>query len=267
MPVDLLLVRNGTSEGALAIKKARMGDSAQLSHDIVKTHSSKWRLSEFGRIQAKSTGRWIRDNFKQPFNAFLTGEYVRSLETAASLELPDAQWIPSLYLRPRDFGEFAALDYIKHDRVFTRSIKDRKRDAFYWTPPNGESIAHLTLRTERVIHWIRHHVPPEGSAIIVTHKDVMETMRIRIERISQIDYSERILCADDAIKLNYCSVLHYTRKNPINGTIEPMYRWFRVVTPWMGKKFLSTPFQLIEHKKYNNDEILTEVSNIPTILD
>ena len=266
MPVDLILVRNGISEGTIALKKANLGDSGLLSHEFVRQHSSKWKLTEFGRIQAKSTGKWIKENFNQPLDSFITGEYVRSLETAALLDLPQAEWVPSLYLRPRDFGEFAALNYNSIDKEFFKNMKERIRDSFYWTPPNGESIAHLTLRTERVIHWIRHHVSPNGSAIIVTHKDVMETFRIRIERISQIDYKSKILHPKEPNRLNYCSLIHYTRKNPNTGEILPRYKWMRIITPWMGKKYLSTNFENIEHRTYSNEELLTEVSIFPKLL-
>lgn len=266
LPIDLVIVRNGTSEGSIALQKYQKGGANEMFvSDLMSMHSSKWRLTEFGRIQARATGKWIMETFDHPFDAYMTGEYVRSLETAACLNLPEAQWIPSLYLRPRDFGSFSQFDREFNKKEQEQHMKERARDAFYWTPPNGESIAHLTLRTERVIHWIRNHVPCTGSAIIVTHRDVMETMRIRLERVAQMDYSSKIANPPNHLKLNYCSVLQYTRRNPKTGEVVPRYQWFRVVTPWMGKNYIPSNFEEIITRHYGNTELLAEISNVPRL--
>ena len=261
LPVDLLLVRNGKSEGAIAISKARLGKKTEINERFLHLHNSKWRLTHAGVKQAKITGKWIRENFPNKFDVYLTGEYNRSLETAASLDLPDAKWMPSLYLRPRDYGLLASLDFLPDKNEIQKHLANRERDAFYWTPPNGESIAHLTLRTERVIHFLRTHVPTNGSAIIVTHRDVMETMRIRLEHILQLDYHEVIMNAKDPFKLDYCSVLHYTRRNPKTGEISPLYRWMRIVTPWIGKKGLDREFIEFKIKSYTNDSLIREIGS------
>ena len=264
LPVDLVLVRNGICEGSVALRKAFGGNDPQFIEKLKQSHSSKWRLTDFGKLQAKSTGQWLRENFGT-FNAFLTGEYIRSLETAACLGLPGAIWFPSLYLRPRDFGSFSVADANFDEKEYEEHYKNRERDSFYWTPPNGESIAHVTMRAERVIHWIRRHVPSDGSCIIVTHKDVMEAMRIRLERISQLDYTRKILNCPPKFALNYASVLHFTRRNPKTQEVVPRYRWMRVVTPWMGKSYNSSDYSEIVINHYGNAELLVEVSNSPKL--
>ena len=146
-------------------------------------------------------------------------------------------------------------------------MRDKSRDAFYWTPPNGESIAHLTLRTERVIYWIRNHVPENGSALIVTHKDVMESLRIRIERISQMDYKEKVDDPPNQHKLQNASILQYTRRNPKTNEIVPHYRWMKILTPWLGKYYIPKDFEPIIMKHYGNSELIGEVSNVPHIFN
>ncbi|KAK8892453.1 hypothetical protein M9Y10_029682 [Tritrichomonas musculus] len=269
LPIDLLIVRNGASDGSVAIHggKRKKEIVTHFRNELRKAHNSKWRLTDFGVFQARAAGRWISENFKLPFNAYLTGEYVRSLETAGNLNLKGAKWIPSLYLRPRDFGSFAKLDREFSQAEFNEILKEKARDAFYWTPPNGESIAHLSLRTERVIHWMRNRVPEEGSVIIVTHKDMMDSIRIRIERISQLDYKEKI--ADPPCKhiLYYGSILQYTRRNPKTGEVVPHYQWMRILTPWLGKYFIPSEFEQIVIKHYGNAELIGEVSNVPHIFE
>ena len=268
LPIDLLLVRNGISEGAIMIKKAQKEKNSIELESLCQTHSSRWRLTDFGRLQSKSTGKWISDHFHGNFDAYMTGEYVRSIETAANLNLINAKWNPSLYLRPRDFGYFSNFKPNNLDpSEFEKLINERSRDIFYWRPPNGESIANLALRAERVLHWIRYHVPPEGKAIIVTHKDIIETFRIKLERISQMDYPNLIKNPSKKLSLNYCSILHYTRRNPKTGEVIPNYQWLRVVTPWMGKEFTPEGFQDIVSKHYGNIELLSEVSNVPHLFE
>ena len=261
LPIDLVLVRNGQSEGAIAITKARLGQKKEINDHFLHLHNSRWRLTKRGVSQAKITGEWIKENFPHKFDAYLTGEYSRSLETAASLGLPGAKWMPSLYLRPRDYGVLATLDFLPDKNELQKHMQNRERDAFYWTPPNGESIAHLTLRTERVIHYIRTYVPTNGSAIIVTHRDVMETMRIRLEHILQLDYPEVIMNAKGPFKLDYCSVLHYTRRNPKTGELSPLYKWMRIVTPWLGKEGTDRSFMPIKFRKFTNETLLSEIGS------
>lgn len=263
MPIDLVLVRNGTSDGTIALKRMRRTKDSFIDPKLFQMHNSRWRLTEFGSLQAKASGKWIRENFKKPFYAHIAGEYFRSLETAAKLGIPDARWVPSIYLRPRDFGSLSNLDSPLSSQEYKEHMSEKARDSFYWTPPNGESIAHLSLRTERVIHWISQHVPPEETALIVTHKDIMETFRIQIEKISQLDYTKMIVQCPPEQQIHHCSILHFTRRNPLTGEVIPTYGWMRVVTPWMGRKFTDNEFVAIVKKRYGNEELLAEISNFP----
>lgn len=267
LPIDLLIVRNGTSDGSIIIHGGYRNTEMvkKYRQKLSKVHNSKWRLTKFGIFQARAAGKWITENFQRPFDAYMTGEYVRSLETAGSLDLSAAKWIPSLYLRPRDFGSFAKLDRKFSQSEFNEILKEKSRDAFYWAPPNGESIAHLSLRTERVIHWMRHRVPEDGAVIIVTHKDVMDSIRIRIERISQMDYKEKIADPPFRHTLYYGSILQYTRRNPKTGEVVPHYQWMRILTPWLGKHFIPKEFETIVMKHYGNAELIGEISNVPHI--
>lgn len=266
-PIDMVIVRNAISEGSLAIKKKQLGLTYQIDEKLQNTHPSRWRLTNFGRMQAAETGNWINEHFPHQFNAYLTGEFVRSIETAATMKLKGALWKPSLYLRPREFGNYSILSRGVSPKQITaqRNIKEKIRDSFYWTPPNGESIAQLTLRTERVIHWIRNRVPQDGAVVIVTNKDIMEALRIRIEKISQLDYDRRILHCPKNEMLHYCSILHYSRRNPKTGEIVPRYSWMRVCTPWLGKNYSKEDFKEIHERSYKNEELLAEVSNVPCL--
>lgn len=113
MPVDLVLVRHGQSEGNLAQRLCRQqqqqraegsstssdkksggpgtgGASAgQTSSDKAteasgvwskefrERHNSLYRLTDKGRMQAAVAGRWIRSNVATLFDKYFTSEYVR----------------------------------------------------------------------------------------------------------------------------------------------------------------------------------------------
>jgi broad specificity phosphatase PhoE len=270
-PVNLLLIRNGISEGPFAIKEIQETGSAQLASRLTSIHASKWRLSEEGRKQSEMAGAWIRKRFQKGIDCYLTGEYVRSLETAGILNLPNARWRKSLYLRTRDLGSILPialwpnlslenLDISQDNSEFQRIMEEKNRDRYYWTPPDGESIAQLALRTERVLHWIRHHVQASGTALIVTHKDVMESIRIRLERISPLNYSRWIENPPHDMRLNYGSILQYTRMNPNTKEVVPSYRWVRVVTPYERE---DPGFRSIYSHHNGDEDLLAEISNIP----
>lgn len=267
LPVDLFLVRNGISEGSVVIKRRR--NDYQFPPKVLRAfssvHSSRWRLTQLGQLQARATGRWIAEQHPDAFGAYLTGEYVRSLETSCLLDLPGASWLPSLYLRPRDYGRHSALGGGAGRAQRERVMAARKRDSFYWAPPNGESLAHMKLRIERVMSWIRKNVPSSGAAIVVANKDVLESVRIKIEQISQMDYMEKIIQPPKRHTLHNCSVLQYTRRNPLTGEIVPEYKWMRIATPWLGRRFVPEQFEQIIGKYYSNSELLTEVSNVQRI--
>jgi broad specificity phosphatase PhoE len=260
-PANLVVVRNGISEGIVALRKYTEDHDPVAANRLIDLHGSKWRLTDTGRDQAKSAGQWLIDQYPDGFNVHLSGEYVRSLETAASLGLPEVRWVKSLYLRRRDYGSYSVL------AALPQPLAEAKRDRYYWTPPNGESIAQLALRTERVLYWIRHHIPPDGSALIVTHKDVMESIRIAIEKISPLDYEEMIEHPTDDFRLEHGSVLQYTRRNPNTGEMVPTYRWVSVVTPWNRKNLEKVNWHGLYTRHNGSQELLAEVSNVPHLFE
>jgi broad specificity phosphatase PhoE len=77
-PINLVLVRNGTSEGVVAMRKLKdregKGDPTLLDRFLAR-HSSKWRLTQTGLRQAHAAGRWLHENFPDGFDVHLTGEY------------------------------------------------------------------------------------------------------------------------------------------------------------------------------------------------
>jgi broad specificity phosphatase PhoE len=92
LPIDLIFVRHGQSEGNVANKASRRADNHFFTPEFRARHSREFRLTDKGILQAKSAGEWLRANVPQPLDRFYVSDYIRAKETAALLELPQASW-------------------------------------------------------------------------------------------------------------------------------------------------------------------------------
>lgn len=80
------------------------GDHSLYSGAFLKRHSSLWRLTDRGRDQAVSAGQWLRENLGQPpIYRYYVSEYIRAMETAGLMNLPNAKWFVEVQLRERDW--------------------------------------------------------------------------------------------------------------------------------------------------------------------
>ena len=102
LPIDIIFVRHGQSEGNVANKASRKGDNSFFTPGFRERHSRAFRLTDKGIEQAKSAGLWLKKNIPMPIDRFYVSDYVRAKETAIHLELPSAQWRTEYQLRERD---------------------------------------------------------------------------------------------------------------------------------------------------------------------
>jgi len=84
-PMELVLVRHGQSEGNEAVARSKKGDLSAYVPDFQKKHSSSYRLTDKGLLQARVAGRYIREHVSEKFDRYYTSEYVRAMETAGLL--------------------------------------------------------------------------------------------------------------------------------------------------------------------------------------
>ena len=90
MPIDLVLVRHGESEGNVAFRQAHAGDHSLFNDGFLKRHSSRWRLSPHGVEQAHAAGDWLRQHVADSFDRYYVSEYLRAMETAGHLGFGEA---------------------------------------------------------------------------------------------------------------------------------------------------------------------------------
>jgi NAD+ kinase len=264
MPLDLVLVRHGESEGNVARKFSDGGDDSIFTEEFCNRHNSRLRLTDRGRDQARAASVWLRENVGERFDRYLVSGFLRAMETAALLNLPDAQWYQDFYLRERDLGMFDIMPEGEKRTKYPEVFHRYRLDPFYWTPPNGESMAQLCLRIDRVLQTL-HRECSEKRVIIVCHGLVMWAFMIRIERLTPPQFLERAQSKAIADKIRNGQIIHYTRHNPDDQTLSPRADWVRSVCPWdVGRSSLE--WRRIQRPRWTNSDLLELVEASPRIV-
>ena len=270
LPIDLVLVRHGESEGNVATRFSKNGDNRYFTPEFLARHSSSFRLSPEGRRQAAAAGAWIRTNLygssgKKGFGRYLTSEYTRAMETAALLGLPRAEWYVSFYLRERVWGDMEVLPEDMRRERFTASMEMKHEDPFHWKPPNGESIADVCLRVDRVLQTL-HREANDKRVIIVCHGEIMWAFRILLERMTQERFKELDLSKHPHDRIHNCHVLHYTRSNPDICDVAPYASWVRSTCPWDLSRS-SNEWQEIKRPHFTSEELRLRVAKTPSMIE
>ncbi len=268
MPRNLILVRHGESEGNVASNRSKKGDDSGYSPEFRNRHSSTWRLTKKGCVQAKAAGIWIKKNLGLTFDRHYTSEYIRAMETSGLLGIKDAEWLVDFYLRERDWGDLDVMPVSERDKRYAEAMNRRRIDSFFWNPPNGQSMADLCLRIDRVLQTL--HRECEGRDVIITcHGEVMWAFQVRLERLSQERFRELDLSRNPHDRIHNCQIIHYTRAADPNEFAEgdsfPYLRWKRSICPW-DPSLSSNEWQEIERKKFTNRELLARVRKTKPIL-
>jgi NAD+ kinase len=268
LPIDLVLVRHGQAEGNMAKRLSERGDHTAFTEAFRKRHSASFRLTDKGRSQAKVTGDWIRREFcegigKYGFDRCVTSEYLRAMETAALLGLPDAKWFCDFYLTERDWGELDVCPENEREEKFGDELRRREVEPFFWRPPNGESFADLCLRVDRVLQTL-HRECDDKRVLIVCHGEVMRAFQVRLERMSQTRFKEIISRKLRRDAIYNCQVVHYSRRNPLTGQLGKYADWVRSVCP--SEPFWESEWQKIERPTYSNEDLLVTVSKTEAML-
>lgn len=268
LPIDLILIRHGQSEGNEAKRRSEKGDHTAFAALIDGRHSRSYRLSKKGREQATMAGKWLQEEFLKDgktFDRFITSEYTRAMETAALLNLPDAVWYRNFYLTERDWGDIEASPENERYEKFKDALNMRRIEPFFWRPPNGESFAELCLRLDRALQTL-HREHSGKRVVIVCHGEVIRAFRVLLERMPQQKFKELYLSKEKENGIHNCEIIHYTRRDPETGTIEDHANWMRRIRS-TALPIWDTGWQKIERPKYSNKELLKIVEESPAVLE
>jgi NAD+ kinase len=266
LPIDLVLVRHGQSEGNAAKRLSEKGDDSVFTDAFRNRHSASFRLTDRGREQAQKAGVWLREEFwpKPKFDRYITSEYIRAMETSGLLGIPDVEWFCDFYITERDWGDLDILPEDERRKKFGAAMERRKTEPFFWRPPNGESFAQLCLRVDRTLQTL-HRECEKKRVLIVCHGEVMRAFQVRLERMSQVRFKELTFSANHEDRIHNCQILHYTRKDPNTGKLTPFVGWVRAIRP-TDIPLWKTEWRTIKRPRYSNKDLLDVVSQNPSMI-
>ena len=268
MPMNLVLVRHGESEGNIIQGAANKGDESYYEADesLVTVPDYRWRLTSQGVAQAKQAGSWISHNILQEnetFDRFITSPYLRTRETAGNLGLTDAQWEENRSVRERFWGEIGSIPRSVFLREYPHNSHYKEIDPLYWAPPGGESISDVAENRVRNLLSTLHRENSEQNVIVVTHGEFIWASRLTIERWRDEEFVEYDNNPD--MKIHNCQVIHYTRINPETGQVAPRLQWVRRMTPTNNGNVVEE-WQEFGRTRYSNDDLLEYVETLPVLV-
>lgn len=262
LPIDIILVRHGESEGNVANKASRRGDNRMFTPEFRDRHSRTFRLTDRGIAQAKAAGAWLRANASMPLDRFYVSDYIRAKETASLLDLPNALWRVEYQLRERDRALDDNMPHDERQSLFAREQRQYELDPFLAYPAGGgESIAQMCLRMKADF---LEHIARECSdkrIVAVCHGHVMRPLQLELEHLGHDDFIRLDASEDPADKIHNCQILWYTRRDPDSKLLQPTLVARRSVCA-MGAVG-DSGWRRILSPKYSNEDLLLEVSQYP----
>lgn len=259
MPIDLVLVRHGESEGNV-FHGRNAAQYAHLAEEFGKRHSAQWHLTDRGIAQARRAGELLRTHFPGPpfFDRYFTSDYVRAFETAGHLELFDAEWRRDARLVERDWG---VLDNLPHDermRRFADAMARHERESYFWRAEGGERLVDKMDKIKGFFDTL-HRECSDKRVVAVCHGEVMHAIRILIERVPPEEYTPWYHMGQGSDwRIPNGGIVHYTRRDPLSGAEATYLNWCRMLTPcdhdpaepqW-------SPWRTIVRKRYASRELL-----------
>lgn len=191
-------------------------------------------------------------------------EYLRAMETASRLQLPDAKWYAEMLLRERDWGQMDLMSEQERISTMQHELQRRDLDRFYYAPPGGESLAAVAQRVDRLFCSLNRECNAK-KAIVVCHGEVIWAMRTRLERMSQDTFRELQDSGRMVDQIHNGHILHYTRTDPFTGEVAPSFSYMRSVCPW-NEKLSPKGWIKIERPVYDNEMLLAIAERVPRMI-
>lgn len=264
LPIDLIFVRHGQSEGNVANKASRHADNSFFTPEFRARHSREFRLTDKGIFQAKAAGEWLKENVPQPLDRFYVSDFIRAKETAAFLDLPQALWRQEFHLRERDKALMDNLPDDEQRRLFVMEQEQYELDPFLSYPAGGgESIASLCFRLKSTMleHWSRRW--SDRRIICVCHGHVMRAFQLELEGLSHDDFVRLDGSDDHENNIRNGQIFWYTRRDPDTNQLTDHLVARRSVCPWDPDADYG--WKRVVRRKLTNEDLLEEVNQYPRL--
>lgn len=198
LPLDLILVRHGQSEGNAAKRLSEKGDHSAYSETFLKRHSGSYRLTALGREQAIKTGLWmIEPFFWRPPNG----------ESFMELYLRIDRVLDTLH---RECGDMRVI-IVCHGEVMRafqvrleRLSQQRFRELILSSEPRDRihncEVIHYTRRNpfpkkelQPFYGWVRKCRPSEKKPWFSSWREIQRRRYSNSELLSEVDQYPRFL--------------------------------------------------------------------------
>lgn len=264
LPVDLIVIRHGESEGNVANRAGRKGDNSLFTPEFRNRHSREFRLTDYGIKQAQVAGEWLKQNIGFPIDRFLVSDYIRAKETAFELDIAGAAWSVEYQLRERDMALMDNLPPDEKARLYAVEERHYELDSFLSIPAGGgESVAALCLRLKAdvIAHVVRDYA--DMRVAMVCHGHVMRALQLELLQLGRDDFIRLDNSDDPRDKIHNCQVMWYTRRDPSNGRVQGphLFAW-RSVSPWDPER-TDTGWVKIVRSRMTNEDLRKEVALYP----
>lgn len=261
LPIDLILVRHGQSEGNVANKASRKGDHCFFTDEHRERHSRDFRLTDRGIRQALSAGEWLRTNVPMPLDRFYVSDYIRAKETAVLLALPSALWRIEFHMRERDMALMDNITDAEKKERYAREHALYEMDPFLSYPAGGgESFAAHCFRMKGAMlsHWAREC--SDKRVVAACHGHVMRALQVELEALGHDDFIRLNNSEEPEDKIRNCQIMWYSRRDPETQLLSNSPVVVRSVSPSEKKDF---GWRRIIRRKYTNEELAAEVERYP----
>lgn len=267
MPIDLVFVRHGQSEGNIVQRSFKYGDGMDLPEGFFNTHDWRYRLTADGVMQAEIAGKWLHEQFGDISKAFderYVSPYIRTRETALHLGGLDCSWLVDDRLPERDWGVYNSVHPDDRHKHFPHSERMKEVSSLRWRPDGGEALMSEVLLRFR--DWLDtlHREQNEKRVLAVAHGELIWVARYVLERMLPEEWEEAD--GDEKQRLTNCCIVWYSRRNPNKPSeISKSIRWRRIIRP---DDLDSSPFggewvELDGKRRFTGSDLKSMVDSVP----
>lgn len=231
LPIRLILVRHGESEGDVIRSARKSGDVNPWTIGFRPKNTKDHRLTPKGLHQSREVKRWLHGNQLKP-DHHIHSTTPRAGESAKYMSNKNSHWKSDGLLAERARGKIMGMTFDEHERIYPDSYKAMLTDPIGWTPPEGESLRQVMKRANKFITSLSGI--KSDTVIVVTHRDWMVASTAALEGKQDQDLIDVIKNSEHEL-LN-CQIVEYCRKSPDNKTLLKHFGWKRSTCPWINAK-------------------------------
>jgi len=269
MPKELVFVRHGQSEANIVHAIDKVGGENHNLTFINDRPDWKQRLSKVGITQVRNAKKWLDENMDgaASFDARYVSPFLRTRETAAYLGGLDlGEWTIDDRVVERSWGVYGTVARAEQRAHFPLTAKLHHSTPWYVRFDGGESMPDVYGRF-RDFQGTLHREQNNNKVLVVSHGDFINVARYGIERMRPEQWEA--IDRDARYTIRNCSVLHYSRVNPLDPSdIRDKIHWRRMIYPGAieespdGGEWIELP----ERERFTGTELLKQVEIAPNII-